>query len=172
MHPRTRPLVPILLLLLLASATPSPAGPITGGAQPVQGVRVAPPAETGQGARRVAAVQPGPGTIPSGSKAIRLTPEEQALLAIRENAQARVTDLALRAASTTDPGARLELQRQAVEIKQQAQIRFLETKIAFALDRGDLAAVHELEMGLERLLHPPARTVPAEPASPVKGGAR
>jgi hypothetical protein len=166
-----RPLVPILLVLATFPATARAAGPIADMAKPAPATRVAPPAETGsRSAAR--AVQPDPSKARGTNAALRLSPEEQALLSIREEAQARVGELARRSAATNDPAARLELQRQAIEIKQQAQVRFLETKISFARSRGDFAAVQELELTLDRLIHPPARAVPAEPQTLVKGGAR
>lgn len=176
MQPLTRPIVPILLLFGLAAATPaSSAGPIAGDLPlpPANSpARVAPPAETGSGSRALTVVRPDPTKTPNTATTVPLTPEERALLSIREDAHARVAELARRTSATADPASRYELQRQAQEIKRQAEIRFVETKISFARTRGDLAAAHELELALDRMLHPTARNVPAEPGSPVKGGAR
>jgi hypothetical protein len=170
MHSRTRSLIPFLVLPFLAGAIPSAAGPITGLSDPAPAVRATAPAQ--DAARGTGVVRPDATRNPNATAAVHLTPEEEALTAIRKEAQAQVTELARRAAITSNEAVRLDLYRQAIEIKKQAEIQFLETKISFARTRGDLAAVQQIEMVLENLIHPPARTIVPGADSPVKGGAR
>ncbi|MGH7727045.1 MAG: hypothetical protein ACREOU_16605 [Candidatus Eiseniibacteriota bacterium] len=170
MHSRTRSLFPFLALPFLVGAIPSAAGPITGLSDPAPAVRATAPAQ--DAARGAGVVQPEATRNPSATTAVPLTPEEEALTAIRKEAQAQVAELARRAAATSNEAVRLDLHRQAIEIKKQAEMQFLATKISFARSRGDLAAVNQLEMIRENLIHPPARASVPGADSPVKGGAR
>ncbi|MGH7727043.1 MAG: hypothetical protein ACREOU_16595 [Candidatus Eiseniibacteriota bacterium] len=172
MNPRTRSLVLILAFPLLAAANPCAGGPITGNAQPAPATRALPSARDEGGARGVVPLTHDLAGVSKAGAAIVRTPEEEALLAIRDEAQARIRELAQRYTATLDPAERFDLLQRASEIKKQADVRFLETKISFARSRGDLRSVNELGMMLERLIHPPARTTPVEPQSQVKGGAK
>jgi hypothetical protein len=99
------------------------------------------------------------------------TAEERALLEIRREGQHRVRDISARLHGLPDGSARRELQRRVVRLKREYEILFLRTKARFARDRGDLAAVDEIEQLMERILNPrPLGKTPGEKSPAQKGG--
>lgn len=89
-------------------------------------------------------------SAPSFAAEPRITPrrtaEEQALLAIRENAVRRVQDLMARMQGMPDGPARDALERQIVGIKRESDVEFLEAKLRFARERGDDPTLHDAEL--------------------------
>jgi len=79
----------------------------------------------------------------------RFSAEEQALLAIRNDAIRRVQVLMDRMEGMPDGPARDELERQIVAIKQESEIEFLEAKVRFARARGDELTAFEAERQLQ-----------------------
>lgn len=108
----------------------------------------------------------------AGAKAVPLTPEQKALEAIREEARVQVQAIVAQIVNLPDSPARHDLMRRASEIKKQAEVRCLETKLAFAHERGDVVAIQEIETALDRMLHPTVRAIPPGTPGPVKGGAQ
>ena len=88
----------------------------------------------------------------------RYTPEQQALMAIQEEGRVQVRELADRIKTETDPERRAELDRQAIEIKKQTRIRFLETLAGFARQRGDEVIELQAMDQIENIKNPPRVT--------------
>jgi hypothetical protein len=151
--PHARPAHPLLwmLLALMAPAvradTPGPAA----GVAPATRVEVTAPR-------------------PAAPRVVR-SAEAQALLAVREEGQRQVQALVDQMKALPAGSLQLRaLQRQAVETKKQNEVEFLRTKVTFARQRGDLAAVHALEDQIDQFLNPRPRVV--APADKPEGGAR
>ena len=107
--------------------------------------------------------------------------EELAILAIHDDARQRIEALQTRIAASPDGPARQALMREVLRIKQEAELRLLETKLSFATLRGDTRASRQIEDARERLLHPgiskasgpsPAGVARSAPSAPGKGGPR
>jgi hypothetical protein len=98
--------------------------------------------------------------------------EEQALIAIREDAVQRVETLMRQAAQTPEGPARAAILKQVVEIKLDSEIRFLETKAAFARGRGDVATASRIEDVIAARRAPPAVRHGANSATPSGPGAK
>lgn len=99
----------------------------------------------------------------AGTGAIAVRPRysahERALLAIQEDAVARVEALATRLRGMPDGAAREALERQALEIKQQSERDVERARADFARTRGDLTPALPAE--------PPVAPAGAEPSKPV-----
>ncbi len=114
-------------------------------------------------------VQPSDQNVPL---APQLTPEERALQAVQEEARVAVAELAKSMAGLPDGPALRALERKVEQTKRDYRVQFLQVKADFARKRGDLAAMHQAEDLIDRILHPR----PATPASavqrqaPEKGG--
>jgi hypothetical protein len=96
-------------------------------------------------------VAPAPSAAP---RAPRLTAEQKALLAVQDEGRARVAELVRTMAGLPDGPALRALEQKVHAVKQEARIQFLRVKIAYALERGDLATAHEAEQIIDRMLHP------------------
>jgi hypothetical protein len=86
---------------------------------------------------------------------VRYSAEEKALMAIQEGGRVRVRELARLIAAETDPERRSELSAQAVEVKQQTRLRFLETLADFARQRGDEVVEQQALDQIENIKNPP-----------------
>jgi hypothetical protein len=95
----------------------------------------------------------------SRQPAPRYTADELILLAIQEEGIARVREVASELSREQDPARRHALQQQVAEIKLQTRLRFLETLMAQARQRGDLAEAEAAQGEIERLQNPPAPAV-------------
>lgn len=127
------------------------------------------PAPEASGARALVPVKASPG---ASAPRIPLTPEQKAIEEIREEARIQVAALSARILATPDGPGPFELLRQTEEIKIRADVRCLETRLAFAHARSDLEAVREIQAALESRLRPTVRAIPSGAEKPVKGGAR
>lgn len=85
----------------------------------------------------------------------RYSAEEQALRAIQDEGRMRVRELAEQISKETDSERRMELQQQAVEIKKQNRIQFLETLAEFARQRGDEIVEQQALDQIENIKNPP-----------------
>lgn len=85
----------------------------------------------------------------------RYTHEQQALMAIQDEGRIQVRELADRMKAETDPERRAELDKQAIEIKKQTRIRFLETLAGFARQRGDEVTELQAMDQIENIKNPP-----------------
>lgn len=111
----------------------------------------------------------------SGDEAVakpRYSPEEQALRAIQEEGRVQVRELAEQIRNESDPERRLELQQQAVEIKKQNRVRFLETLAGFARQRGDEIVEKQALDQIDRIKNPPRFTGTPIRQTPEKSEAR
>ncbi len=88
-----------------------------------------------------------------------LTAEEKALSAVEDEGRAQVDALVKSMAGLPDGPALRALERKVEEIKQASRIRFLEVKVQFARQRGDLAAAREAEQMIHLILNPPKPAV-------------
>lgn len=96
-------------------------------------------------------VSPAPAATP---RAPRLTAEQKALLAVQEEGRTQVAALVRTMAGLPDGPALRALEQKVQAVKQDTRVRFLRVKIAYALERGDLATAHEAEQIIDRMLHP------------------
>ena len=140
---------PHLVLCLLLAATPMAltyAGdpPVDRSGEPSESERVAP--------RVVAASSTLRPMLPS--------PEQRALLAIREEGQSRVRDLAWRIQSLPHGPERRKLIQQAAALKIEYRIRHLEARLAFARASENAAAAERIESVIERFLKPSLSVTP------------
>ncbi len=95
--------------------------------------------------------------------------DELALQAIRQEGIEQTRRIAALLAAETDPARRRELRQQAVRIKQETRLRFLETLADQALRRGDPGTARIARAEIERLLNPPRPQVVPAAQRPDKG---
>ena len=115
------------------------------------------------------------GQVAGGAKpapARTASAEEQALIAIREDAVRRVEALTRQAAQTPEGPARAAMLKQVGEIKRDSEIRFLETKAAFARGRGDVATAGLIEGIIAARRAPPAVSQGTNSAAPKAPGSK
>lgn len=93
------------------------------------------------------------------------TDEEAALQVIVADGQARVA--ALVAQLQAEPDRAEEIQQQIVQVKLEARVRFLETKVEFARRSDDPSGLQAAQTALAALLDPPTPVaVPADRERP------
>lgn len=97
------------------------------------------------------------------------TAEEQALADVREATATRVKELMASMEGQPDGPALRALQLKVVELKRDGDLQFLRTKLQFARQRGDLAAVQGLEARILTITNPPARKAAATVSRPAPG---
>lgn len=97
-----------------------------------------------------------------------LGPDEQALLAVRQEGQQRVAELAALLRDAVDPEARRQLERQVVETKKKTRLEFLRLKVEFARRDGDRREESLALALIEAIEHPP-RPVPSMHVRPRPG---
>jgi hypothetical protein len=86
---------------------------------------------------------------------LRLSAEQLALEAIREEGREQVRELAHQIKNTIDPQLRHALRVRAAEIKTETRLRFLRAKIEFARERGDLLTERQALAAIENIESPP-----------------
>ena len=110
------------------------------------------------------------GRADAGSAALAprapLTAEERALLDVQDEARQSVEAVTHSMRGLPDGPALRALQLKVVQVKRDAEIKFLHVKAQFARSRGDLAAAREAEDRAEAILHP-RPTVPVRLDRPV-----
>jgi len=84
-----------------------------------------------------------------------LTAEEKALFAVEEEGRLQVDALVKSMAGLPDGPVLRALERKVEEVKQDGRIQFLQVKVQFARQRGDLATAQQAEQMIDLILNPP-----------------
>jgi hypothetical protein len=152
--------LPLLLALALVALVPTAA---TAEATPVT---------------KATAVVPTPLSAAPAARVERAprTAEEKALRAVEDDGRAQVEALVKSMQGLQDGPALRALQRKVEEVKQAQEVQFLQVKVRFARERGDLAAAQEAQRMIDFILNPPkpvaAPALRQQPEKQVKEGGR
>lgn len=111
--------------------------------------------------------------VAPGTAATRpaLTAEEKALFAVEEEGRSQVDALVKSMAGQPDGPVLRALERKVEAVKQDGRIQFLQVKIQFARQRGDLATAQQAGQMIDLILNPP-KPVGAPAARPEADRAR
>jgi hypothetical protein len=105
-----------------------------------------------------------------------LTPEQKALRAVEEDGRTQVEALVKSMEGLQDGPALRALLRKVEEVKQAQEVQFLQVKVRFARERGDLAAAQEAQRRIDLILNPPrpvaAPALRQQPEKQLKEGGR
>jgi hypothetical protein len=83
--------------------------------------------------------------------------------------QSRIETLVASMAAEADPGIRLDLQKQAADLKHEVQLESMRFGMEIARLDGDAVRLAEYEKAMDQLLHPEAhRPAPLDPAVAVE----
>ena len=127
--------------------------------------------EVKPGARAVAPATRGaaPSALPARLPA---TAEERALLDLQSEGERRVAELERATQGVPDGPALRALERKVEEVMLETWANTMRARAGFARRRGDLAAAHEIEATLERVLHPLPPAAPIARQTPDKAQAK
>lgn len=90
-----------------------------------------------------------------GAQSVRpLTPDERLVADVRDAGARQVQTLMQSYGAASNDAARRDIQRQISAAKLNTEVQVLRTRASIARTHGDLAGAQELDMIVERILHP------------------